>query len=213
MVKAIRNLGSWTLGLGVLEIFFFGSIDPTTGILLIIVGLISIWFRTPDIFPVFAITLIWSAIYNFSTMKIGWMLIGLFKAYLVFNAFQSHRRYRGIDGEHDKLVTNNTNNHSAKKELTASFLPWVGFLLSFFSAIGVVFSAILGAVITSATGSSTPPSYFIFLVSIISSSGILGFSFSLSSLISDYKPKLIVIIGMVLGGIMLLFFLTILVTS
>lgn len=209
MLKEIRSWGFWSLGLGLLHIITAGFLNASWGILLIIVGLASFYFRAAPMFIIYAVTLTWAALSNLSSWQINWVIFAVFQIYLAFRVFLRYRRFHNNEMEFAKLHINDPNDGTQRKERTARFFPWIGVLLSCSSILGVVLSVVLVSFIFALYGDAIPPSYFNLIVGIVVNFGILGFSVSLASLVSKYRPKGLVIIGLIIGGLLSIFFLAI----
>jgi hypothetical protein len=73
MLKEIRSWGFWSLGLGAVHLVTSGFLSAPWGVLLIIVGLASFYFRTASMFIIYAVTLAWAALSNLLGLDFAWI--------------------------------------------------------------------------------------------------------------------------------------------
>ena len=204
MLKQIRSWGLWSLGLGALHIIASGLLDSSWGILLIVVGLASFYYRTAPMFIIYSVTLAWAALSNLSSLNPEWMLAALFQFFLAFRTFKDFQRFGNTENElaqlsNDILISN--------KRATKSF-PFIGILLSCSSIIGVVAYCVLTFVLVEEFGAdSQPPAYYSFLIRLVEVIGVLGFSVSLASLLAKPAKKFLPLIGVIAGGVIMIFYL------
>jgi hypothetical protein len=205
MLKEIRSWSYWSLGLGVLHLISSGFLNASWGILLILVGLASFYFRTAVMFVIYAVTLAWAALSNISSFNAGWGFFALFQLYLAFTVFKQYRRFRQAEIEFIALPSNNSQKSALLAARTSRWFPWVGPVFGCFSMVSVVVSIALAAILISINGDtfSNPPFLFSLIVGFIELFAVLGIAVSLASLLSGYRPKALPISGLVIGGIMM----------
>ena len=137
MLKEIRSWSFWLLGLGVLHLISSGFLNASWGILLIIVGLTSFYFRTASIFIIYVVTLTWAALSNFKGLESGWPIFALLQLFIAFRVFQQYRRFRETEDQFVKLADDDIIKDSIPKERAARSFPWIGPLLGCSSIIGL----------------------------------------------------------------------------
>ncbi len=202
MLGRIRSWGLWSLGLGALHIFTSGFLSAPWGILLILVGLASFYFRSASMFIIYGITLGWAAFSNLTSFETTWVVFALFQFYLAFRVFQQYRYFRNIEGEYHANITDNPNVEQVQSNRASRFFPWLGSLFGCSSIIGFVFVILIVFVIAiGSEGEADIPEYFGFIEGLILNFGILGIAIGLASLLSRYPRKALAIIGLV-GGIL-----------
>jgi len=208
MLKEIRSWSLWLLGLGVLHIILSGFLNASWGILLIIVGVASFYYRTSSIFIIYVATLTWAAVSNFKSLESGWIFFSLVQVFIAFRVFQQYRRFHEIEGKFFKLGTDNANNGLLTKERAAHSFPWIGSILGCSSIIGLGILLVLTLLLASANGwTSVAPNYYIFLEGMLANIAVLGFAVSLASLLSKYRPNVPAIVGLIAGGLIMVFYL------
>jgi hypothetical protein len=199
MLNEIRSWGFVLLGLGILHIFSSGFLSAPWGILLIIVGLASFFFRTASMFIVYAMTLAWAALFNLTDLNTGWVIFAFIQILLSFRVFMRYRRFRKVEDAvlglaPDNLVASKSTDRASR------FFPWIGSLLGCSSIIGfVLFIFILLIIAIFSENSPSFPDYFVFIEGLLVNLAVLGFAIGLASLLSQYRPKALAIIGLVAG--------------
>ena len=194
MLQEIRSWGLWSLGLGALHLVTSGFLSAPWGILLIIVGLGSFYFRSASMFVVYAVTLGWAAFSNLISFEIGWVGFALYQFFLAFRVFQQYRLFRDIEGEY------NAQSDQVLPNPAYRFFPWLGSLFGCSSILAFVMIVLIVLVLAIASeGQASIPDYFVFLEGLAVNFGILGASIGLASLLSKYHRKPLAIIGLISG--------------
>jgi len=194
MLKEIRSWGLWSLGLGVIHIFSSGFLNSGWGILLIIVGIFSFYYRTAPMFMVYTVALSWAAVSNLISLNTEWVVLALFQIYLAFRTFKDFQRFRKSE---DELTQADSDISMACQRARKSF-PWIGSLLGCSSVIGLVILFFLTLYLGSTYGwESTPPFYYNLAQGLIETFGVLGFAVSLAALVSRHTPRALPIIGLI----------------
>ena len=200
MLQEIRSWGLWSLGLGALHLVTSGFLSAPWGILLIIVGLGSFYFRSASMFVVYAVTLGWAAFSNLISFEIGWVGFALYQFFLAFRVFQQYRLFRDIEGEYSVHVVNKADSDQVLPNPAYRFFPWLGSLFGCSSIIVFVMIVLIVFVLAIASeGQADIPDYFVFLEGLAVNFGILGASIGLASLLSRYHRKPLAIIGLISG--------------
>ena len=206
MIKEIRSWALWSVGLGAVHLLQTGFLDSAWGILLIVVGLASYYYRTSPMFIVYTVTLAWAALSNLVSLNPAWMIFAVIQVYLAFRTFKDFRRFSKIEGEFIQLAEENG---IGSRRAQLSF-PWIGALMGLASAFGCILYWVLTFVLVATSGAnSEPPAYYILLIRLVEIISVMGFSVSLASLLSKHTPKALPIIGIVSGGGMILLFLVV----
>ena len=204
MLKEIRSWGFWSLGLGVAHLISSGYLNSAWGILLIIVGLGSFYFRTAPMFIIYTVTLAWAAVSNLGSLSTEWMFFALVQFYMAYRTFKDYQRFGKIEAQFIQLSSENT----VASRRAANTFPWIGMLLGFLSIFGCIAYWAITFVIVAGFGLDTePPALYIFLIRFVEIVGIIGFSVSLASLLAKHTPKALPIIGLIAGSMIILMFL------
>ena len=199
MLKEIRSWGIWSLGLGAVHILAGGFFSAPWGILLLIVGLASFFFRTASMFIIYTVILIWVAFSNALSGLGGWMLFALLQLYLAARVLQQFRRFRQVELKLVEPTANHTHDNALIVSRSRQFFPWLGSLLSCSSVLGILilFAALI--LMEAAGETTTYAQLWAFLVDLTMNVGVLGFAVGLASLLSGYRPKILGITGLVAG--------------
>ncbi len=97
--KHVRSWAIWSLLLGVVHLVANQFLNPYWGILLIVVGLISFYFRASSMFVVYAVTLLWAAFSNATSGGTGWVAFSLIQLIMVFSVLRDFFRFRNVEKE------------------------------------------------------------------------------------------------------------------
>ena len=204
MLKEIRSWGLWSLGLGAVHIFTSGFLSAPWGILLMIVGLASFYFQTASMFVIYATTLAWAALSNFAGFQIGWVAFAVFQLALSFNVFKQYRRFRNVEAEYIKTVTENSALDKSSLKRASLIFPWTGTIVGCSSIVGMFFIFLYVAWVV-ISGKSTDashipvPNSIAFIKDLLVNFGVISFALGLASLLSQYRLKALAIIAMIAG--------------
>lgn len=208
LLKEIRSWGWWLVGLGVMHIIWSGFLDTSWGILLIIVGLASFYFRSASMFIIYGVVLAWVAMSNFNISELWMIGLALFQVFLSVSVFLQYRRFRDVERDYIEKTGNDGDANNSSVNRVASFFPWAGAYLSCSSLIVFVFvSFVVLVIVVQTNNNESLPSYFSLFAGLVTNMGILGFSLGLASLLSRYRPKFLAITALVFGALTLLIIL------
>lgn len=126
VLKEVRSWGFWLLGVGAVHLVISGFLNAAWGILLILVGLASFYFRTAAMLVIYGVTLGWAAISNLSSGQSGWMAFALFQGFLAVRVFWQFLRFRRAEAESRLASIAETPESEATVERAARIFPWVG---------------------------------------------------------------------------------------
>jgi hypothetical protein len=197
MLKQIRSWGIWSLILGTAHILASGFFSASWGILLLMIGLASFAFRTASMFIVYFVILAWVAFNNILSGASGWMIFAMLQLYFAVSVFLQFRRFRQMELRLDQTEEDNADVKALTLERSKLFFPWISPIFSCSSMLGIVFLFVVGIVIGATH--TTWIKYWAFAVDLMMNLGVLGFAVGLASLLSRYHPKLLAIIGMIVG--------------
>lgn len=200
MLKEIRSWGFWSLGLGVMHLIGSGVFSAPWGLLLIVVGLASFYFRTASMFIVYAVTLAWAALSNLTGGTGGWSIFALLQIYFALRIFQQFWRFRKAEEEFLRTSSEETESPALTVERTGRLFPWLGLFLGGWSTIGLL-AVWAAAIIRAGLSPGTTDGLQILglLEGLVVDFGVLGFAIALASLLCDYRPKIVAIIGLTAG--------------
>jgi hypothetical protein len=189
--KYCVSVGLILIGLGFLHIFLSGILSSTWGYLLIIIGMISLFYRRKTIIIVVGIALILVGLLNISdsiSYEISgfWLFLGVIQ---IIWGVQELRRYKGTKRNPKYIV---------KKEKKKGFV-WYGLRIGFWIIIALwVWSTI--------TYMGTEEEFSLILVSIWVIFSLFTFILSIIHL-TKYKRKSFAIVALVLSSYLLLTFI------
>jgi hypothetical protein len=199
LLREVRSWGFWSLGLGFLHIVSAGFLNAPWGILLIVVGLLSFYFRAASMFVVYGITLTWAAISNLLSAQGGWAIFALFQLYLAYRLFRQFFHFRGLQ---HKLLSSERGVQTEDPfhpQRAARIFPWAAGALGVLALFSFVtfFVAVVGVAVVS--GQTELPAAIGFVEGLLFNLAILAVAMGLASLLSRYRFKGIAVLGMVTG--------------
>lgn len=207
MLKEIRSWGYWSLGLGVLHLITAGFLDSAWGLLLIIVGLASFYYRTASMFIVYTVVLSWAALSNLISLNPEWMIFALLQLYLAFRTFKDFRRFQNTEKELIAISAGVGNELvvGINRKSVRSF-PWIGPSLGCLSIILCVatLAATFFLIDETLIANQTYPPFYLALFGIMEILSVLGFAVNLTSLVSKYEPKFPSMAGLVISSLFML---------
>ena len=196
--KMLRELKSWgfiLLVLGVIQIVSSELLSSTWGLLLIVVGLASFYFRSPAMFVIYGTTLSWAAISNALSGAGSWGMFSIFQVFLAFLTFRQYFQFRS-QFLNSQFVLESTQEERLRIDRAAKPFPWISFSLGSISLIGLVTVFVAVILYVGITNSEEVPGFLTFSEGIVVDFAVLGFATGLASLLTKYKYKAISIIGM-----------------
>lgn len=192
MYREIRSWASWSILLGVLHLIANGTLSPAWGIVLIIVGLISFYFRDAAMFAIYGVTLGWVAISNLISSGLGlWSVFALFQMYLSYRVFRQFFTFKKAQAA---LLLPGT--EPAFTQASRVF-PWAGFALGVLAFNGVIL-AIVG-IFVAAILKLALINALTLLLDISVHTAILGVAFAVAALLSGFNHKAFATIGLICG--------------
>ncbi len=93
MRRDIRSWGGWMIVMGIISFVSAGFLDSAWGILLVVVGLGSLIFRTPALYIVYGVTLMWAAINNALLSSGTWAIFSLVQLVMAVQTFGQFRKF------------------------------------------------------------------------------------------------------------------------
>ncbi|MGD9139962.1 MAG: hypothetical protein PVJ42_00315 [bacterium] len=204
MKKNIRSWGFWLVGIGIVSMVLSFLLDPSWGLMLMVVGLSSFYFCESSMFVVYGSILAWAAVSNLMAGTL-WAVFAVFQAILAFKVFRQYGKWRKVEKTyryHHKMGRVNT---PPTPERAARIFPWLSAILSIASLatlLGVVGGMAVSPVVEEDLAVMTGLDWAaIFAVNL----GVLGLALGIASLLSRYKQKPSSVAGVVIGGLVLVF--------
>jgi hypothetical protein len=194
--KEIRSWAISLLVMGVISIVASGFLSAPWGILLIIVGLASFYFRSSAMLVVYAVTLAWAGICNIISGQTFWIVFAVIQWVITFQVFRKFLSFRKAE------------ENSAEEEFGSSVLtpqrssrifPWAAGALGILSLLGFIVILIGAIIFTFIKGYQAMPELSVFIEGLVVNFGLLGFAIGLASILCKYPKKFISIAGMVTG--------------
>ncbi|NIV38487.1 MAG: hypothetical protein GWN58_56450 [Anaerolineae bacterium] len=195
--KELRSWGITLLIFGVLHIVASGFLSSSFGVMLIVVGLASFYFRSASMLVVYAVTLAWAGISNLTSGEWLWIGFAALQGFFCFRILRRFLHYR--EAEAALEAPSDLEASGLTPQRTAKVFPWAGFFLGGFSLLALVaaFGLVIVLVIISTT--ETMPTFLSILEDLAVSAGVLGFALGLASLLCRYRWKIVAIMGMIAG--------------
>jgi hypothetical protein len=197
MLRSLRSWGVWLIILGGIHLFAAGFLNAPWGILLLVVGLASLYIQDATMFVIYAVTLTWVAIYNLTSAHIGWIALALFQFLWAFQTFRQFRRFYQTQKEQDTLTEQVPSTRASR------IFSWTSAVLGGFSLIGYVVLVAIFIFRATSTGAATMAGAG-FIEGLIIDMGVLGLATGLASILAGYEPKSLAITGMITGLLTLL---------
>ena len=200
IARETRGWGTGLLVLGIMQLTGMRDLDPTWGVLLIVVGAASFLFRSAAMLPVYGVLLAWAMISNLSTGNWYWMAFGMLQAFLTFRTFQGFLLLRRATSRLDIGLGAVL---PARSDRAAGVFPFAGCAFTAAAFIGIVGLIVGGGVwyalneqelSDQAVGTAA-----VFLADLAS----LGVALAVAALLARYRFRAVSILAVV-GGTLLL---------
>jgi hypothetical protein len=201
MHSAVRKWGIALVVLGALQLLPTGSLDPTWGVLLIIVGLSSFYFRSTAMFVVYGFVLAWASITNALIGNGFWFLASMIQAAVAVRVFWSFRTYRQMEfslataAEQGGVASGKVDDRSAR------IFPWLSLVLGLLAFAGVAIAILLSVFCAVATCQAFGESVAILIEGLSVSAAILALSAGVAALLMRYGRTAASIIGVIAASL------------
>lgn len=203
MKKDIRSWGFWLVGIGVVSLVLSFLLDPSWGLMLMVVGFSSFYFCESAMFVVYGSILAWAAISNLMAGP-AWAVFAVFQGIIAFKVFRQFRKWHKVEKTcryHYKMGRIST---ALAPERAARVFPWLSAAASVVS-IGTLLGVVGGMAVSPVAGGD--PTVMtgldwaaIFAVNL----GVLGLALGVASLLSGYKQKAPSVAGIIIGGFVMI---------
>jgi hypothetical protein len=204
MLREIRSWAFWMLGLGALHMIVSRTFSTPWGILLIVVGLASFYFRDAAMFVVYAVTLAWAGLSNLLSATAGWQVFALFQLFLVYVVFQQFLRFRRAQIEQSLKLQAEHPDQAPLPDRCARIFPWAGLVLGSVSLTGLVLVFFGAFFLAAMTRNASLPRWVTFVEGLVVDGAVLGFAVGLGAWLSGCQRKIVAIVGCVLSALTLL---------
>ena len=202
MKKDIRSWGFWLVGIGIVSMVLSFLLDPSWGLILMLVGLSSFYFSESPMFIVYGSLLAWAAVTNLMAGTLG-VIFAVFQVIIAFKIFRQYRKWNKVEKTYRYHHKMGRINKPPTPERGARFFPWLSAILSIASLatlIGVVGGLAVSPVVEDdLTVMSGLDWAALFAVNL----GAVGLALGIASLLSRYKQKAPSVAGVVIGGLVL----------
>jgi hypothetical protein len=203
MKKDIRSWALWLIGIGIVSLALSFMLDPSWGLMLMIVGFSSFYFCESAIFVIYGSLLAWAAISNLMAGSV-WAVFAAVQAVIALKIFRQFGKWRKVEKTYIYHHRMGRITAPPAPERGARTFPWLGAapsVVSLGTLLGVVGGmAVSPAVeedVTVMTGLDWAAMFAVNL-------GVLGLALGLASLVCRYRQKAPSIAGIVIGGIVVL---------
>ncbi|MBM3134576.1 MAG: hypothetical protein FJZ89_04670 [Chloroflexi bacterium] len=212
MLREIRSWGLWLLALGAIHLVASGFLSSPWGILLLVVGLASFYFREAAMFVIYGVTLSWAAISNLLSGEVTWLFFALIQLFFAFQTFRQFLRFRRTQAE-AAILGEEALGSSLMPERAARVFPWTGCILGALALVGVVAFIVWVVILFGFMEAAALPDFADWLIGLVVNVGVLGLAVSLASLLSGHRYKPLAILGIVASSLVLLAWLALLVMT
>ena len=207
MLRRIRSWGLWSLGWGVMHVVGLGALSAPFGILLLLVGLASFYFREAAMFVVYGVTLAWAATSNMLSGEASWIGLGLVQLVFVYRIFRQFFHFRRVQADHAELTADTGLDSPPAPERAPHIFPWLAALLGPLALAGLVASFVGSIMFFALTGAEELPDVAYALVDSIFNLGVLALALGLASLLCGFRYKALAIVGVAAGALQLVIWL------
>ncbi len=195
--KEIRSWAIWSILLGALHVVLNGFFSAPWGLVLLLVGLASFYFRSAAMLAVYGVTISWAMISNLLSGGTGWYFYAAIQLVIAFQIFRRYARFRKAEAE---LTPEEAAANTLTPGRPVKIFPWLTISLGGISLLGfvlVIVFAFLWAVLNQ--GNQSVPSIASFAEGVTVNIGILALAVGMASLLGKYPRRGWVIAGMILG--------------
>lgn len=201
MQREIKSWGYWSIGLGVVHFLASGTLSVSWGIVLLIVGAASFYFREAAMFVIYGVTMGWVAVSNLLNSGPGaWWILALLQFYWSFQLF---RHFFAFKKAQAALSTPEANSSAtADSSPAARIFPWGGCLLGGLSLIG--FGAMFVGIFIMAFSGIGQNDLLSLLETISVRTALLGVAVASASLLSGFQHKALASVGLAAGSLVIL---------
>lgn len=201
ILKEIRSWAFTLLVLGVISLFASDLLSAPWGVMLIIVGLASFYFRSSAIMVVYAVTLAWAGISNITAGQPFWIAFAIFQWFCVIRVFQKFFSFRRYEANTlDEVPMSN----KLTPKRSASIFPWAAGTLGVFSLLGLISVFVVAFILAIFVEVQAVTPFLIFIEDLVVNFGLLGFALGLASVLCKHPRKGLAIVGMITGILPLL---------
>ena len=212
MKKDIRSWGFWLVGIGLVSMVLSFLLDPSWGLMLMVVGFSSFYFCESAMFVVYGSILAWASLSNLMAGPL-WAVFAVFQAILAFKVFRQFGKWKKVEKTYRYHHKMGRISKPPTPERGARVFPWLSAgasVLSIGTLLGVVGGMAVSPAVEEDLSVMTGLDWAaIFAVNL----GVLGLALGLASLISGYRQKAPSVAGVVIGGIVILMTVGALVSS
>lgn len=210
LVKSARSWGTWLLVLGVLQLVASNLLEPTFGVLLLIVGVLSFVFTHPALFVVYATTLAWAAVSNILSALVGgqvqWGIFALVQVYMAYSTLREYKTYRQNEVAYRQMLQAEGVS-DAQERVPVQVFPIGGCALAVGGALLLV-ATFTALIYLGATQPDTEPSAWInWLFGLAQGFAILAVGLSAASLASQFRHRVLSILALAGSALTVLIFI------
>lgn len=200
ITQETHKWGLWLLAMGFAQLIANAVLDPVWGIVLILIGLASFYFRSSAMLPVYGITMAWAAINNVLSGDLRWAALGLLQFYWAIATF---REFRVLRRALSRLGISSSTGAADSSDRAAGIFPWAGCALSALAPIGLI-TLILVAVVSILLTDQEPSEQAINVAyTVLVDSACLGLALGIAGILSNFQRRVASILATVGGGLML----------
>jgi len=213
--------------LGAMNQFASGILDPGWGLLLIVVGLGSLYFRSLAMLAIYGITISWALVSNLGSGRVGWFAFAALQAWVAYSVF---RKFVVLRRAQLRLASASPTtaavpagvaslqlaapgawspdaSTSDESDRAARVFPQAGCALTALSVVGVVALFVAIVVHNQETGTAMDSVSTAGALKAVVNLGVLGLALGVASLLMRYQARTINILTVAVASMWLLLYL------
>lgn len=200
MVHEDKSWRFWLLVMGFMQLVASRFLNPSWGIMLILIAVVSLYFRSAAMLPVYGVTMAFAAASNLLSGQGFWLIFGLLQIYWAYNTF---RQFLILRRSADRLRIGLGLDSSGKADRAASLFPWAGCALSAAAPTVLVAAIILMVASTLATGQEPDERLTRLAEEALVYSALLGLALAVAALLARYRRRTVSILAAIGSGLMI----------
>jgi len=193
MVQGVNSWGRGLLLLGAVQVVASGFLSAGWGILVILVGLASFYFKDAAMFLVYALTIAWAAIQNLLAGNIVWIGFAILQFWWAYGLLRDFHRYRSVQARYLAELESGASTGTAPPMRAARVFPWASLALGVFTLVAAA-GLFLWIVLLVPEGE--PPQVLFLLLELMPSLAGVGLAMGMGAFLCGYRFKLAAALGM-----------------
>lgn len=186
LLREIRSWGWWSLLLGVMHLLLPGLSAPW-GLMLLVVGAASFYFREAAMLAVYGVTLAWVAISNAIFGGADWTAFAVLQVVFAVRVFVRFYNFRRAEAELDS---------PPDESRAARLFPGAGCIFGAISLGCMAITVVSLVLLFTSTDVVETPDFFVWVADFAVHLGVLGLAVNLAALFSGYRYRWLSALGL-----------------